>query len=245
MRVKICGITNEADTILAAEAGADAVGLNFVGGPRRINPAIARAILRSLPPSVTPVALVSWDEQGLPDDLRDLFSEFRLAHLQFYGWARGGVAHRVPVENGPPAAGMLSPLIAAGFRVMPALAVKDAGFAQQLAEWGALPRELRPSAVVLDAYDPGCEGGTGRSFCWEWVEQGRAGSTAWPPILLAGGLNPENVAEAVRVARPHGVDVSSGVERAGSPGRKDADKVRAFVRNAREALHTVDSERTS
>jgi phosphoribosylanthranilate isomerase len=245
LRVKICGITNEADAILAAEAGADAIGLNFVGGPRMISPTVARDILRSLPPLLTPVALVRVDEQGLPRELVEMFNEFRVAHLQLYASARGEAALADPAGCGPAGRPVLSALIAAGFRPMPALAVRDSGFAQQLADWGSLPSDCRPSAVVLDAYDPKCAGGTGRSFCWDWINQGRGGSIAWPPILLAGGLTSENVAEAVRVVRPYGVDVSSGVERAGSPGRKDPAKVKAFIRNASEALHTHDSERTT
>jgi phosphoribosylanthranilate isomerase len=238
LRIKICGITNPADAILAAEVGADAVGLNFVGGPRRIAPAVARAILRVLPPMVTPVALVRMDEAGLPRELLELFGEFRVSHLQLYG--RPGPDAKSAQACETPTPQVLAALIAAGFRPMPALAVRDAGFAARLTEWGSLPSESRPCAVVLDAYDPDHEGGTGRSFRWQWVHEARSsGSAAWPPILLAGGLNPDNVAEAVRLVRPYAVDVSSGVERPGSPGRKDPDKVSAFVRNARAAMNTL------
>src|SRR5690606_26697728 len=100
-------------------------------------------------------------------------------------------------------------------------------------------RELVRAAagVILDAYDPGQLGGTGRSFSWEWVTQARAaGSLAdWPPILLAGGLTPENVTRAIQIVRPYGVDVASGVERDDHSRRKDPQKLVQFVRAARTA----------
>lgn len=231
MRVKICGITNAADAAEAAQAGADAVGLNFVGGPRRIEPAIAREILGMLPPIVTPVALVRLDQAGLPGELLELFDEFRLSYLQIYD--------PVGQEGGLPET-TLTRLAATGFRLIPVLAVKGVDIGKQLTAWGTAPPEHRPSAVVLDTYDPLCEGGTGRSFRWEWVAAARkTGAGVWPPIFLAGGLNPENVAEAIRVAAPYGVDVSSGVEMGGSPGRKDRAKMIAFVRNARAATNLL------
>jgi phosphoribosylanthranilate isomerase len=252
---------------MAADAGADAIGVNFVGGPRRVDLVAAREILRSTPPMVTPVALVRLGAGGLPPDLAELFSEFQVSHLQVYAAARGQDARGLKGGQTP---GCLTPsratgeagekpaplagLIAAGFRVMPVLAVKDEGFAEQLAAWAAAPPESRPDAVVLDAYDPSREGGTGRSFRWEWVAEARKAEEAkmaysggaartecspWPPILLAGGLCAENVAEAVRVVRPYGVDVSSGVEKEGSPGRKDRARLIAFVRNARAAMDSL------
>lgn len=239
LRVKICGITSVADAIAAAEVGADAIGLNFVGGPRRVSLQTARAILEVLPPLVTPVALVRADAAGLPRELLELFGAFRVAHLQVYGTAGGPPAGGANADE-LPAPPVWASLVAAGFRVLSVLAVKDAGFADRLAEWGRRPMQCRPCAVVLDAYDPDRAGGTGRTFCWDWVAQARSsGSTVWPPILLAGGLNPDNVAEAVRLVRPYGVDVSSGVECAGLPGRKDPEKIAAFVRNARTAMSTL------
>ncbi|GMV97278.1 MAG: hypothetical protein AMXMBFR83_16360 [Phycisphaerae bacterium] len=242
MRVKICGITDPADAAAAAEAGADAIGLNFVGGPRRLLPATARDIMRNLPESLTPVALVRLTGGRVPADLRGLLVELRITYLQVYDEAaglegRGTTAAEMDARAVSPAA--LGELIAAGFRPMPVLAVRDAGFGEQLRRWGSESAERRPSAVVLDAYDPQRAGGTGRSFRWEWVAQARAGGAGpWPPVILAGGLTAHNVAEAIRAARPDGVDVASGVEIDDSPGRKDREKLIAFVRNARQAMES-------
>jgi phosphoribosylanthranilate isomerase len=86
------------------------------------------------------------------------------------------------------------------------------------------------SAFLLDAYVPGIAGGTGRSFPWELAAQAKRYGR---PIIVAGGLTPDNVAQCIRTTRPYGVDVSTGVEAA--PGKKDPEKVRAFIRSAREA----------
>jgi phosphoribosylanthranilate isomerase len=94
--------------------------------------------------------------------------------------------------------------------------------------------DRRPAAVLLDGHVPGQYGGTGRAAPWELLAEFRPGV----PVILAGGLTPENVAEAVRVVRPYGVDVAGGVEAA--PGRKDPEKIRRFLANAREAA-TRDS----
>ncbi|WP_027714669.1 phosphoribosylanthranilate isomerase [Desulfuromonas sp. TF] len=105
-------------------------------------------------------------------------------------------------------------------RVVKALRVKDASSLVPLADYAV-------SALLLDAWVSGIYGGTGHVFNWELAA--RAAETR--RIILAGGLNPDNVAEAVRSVRPYGVDVSSGVE--AFPGRKDPKKVEAFIRNAK------------
>lgn len=223
MRVKICGITTVEDGLAAVEAGADAVGLNFVGGPRKIGLETGQGILEALPPFVTPVALVSLRGGAIPDDLLELLGQYWVSHVQVYG--------DVTSEA-------LAILRRDGFQTVPVVGVRDAEFARQALEvLGERPAEIA-AAVVLDAQEPGLQGGTGRAFNWQWVAAARDSATldAWPPIILAGGLGPENVAEAVRIVRPFGVDVSSGVEKAGMPGRKDPERMRAFVRAARGAL---------
>ena len=222
MRVKICGITNEADAAAAVDAGADAIGLNFVAGPRKIDPARGRAILRHLPPLVTPVALVALEGGRIPAEIRNLLNEARVDHLQLYGTCTA----EAPAQ-----------LVRDGFRPIPVLRVKEAGFAVPGPAW-LRAAGSDAAAVVLDAFDPVRQGGTGEPFCWDWVSAARKAGDLdnWPPILLAGGLRPENVAEAVRVVGPYGVDVSSGVEVEGEPGRKDAARMREFVRRARTAV---------
>lgn len=223
MRIKICGITRVADMEAAVEAGADAIGLNFVGGPREIAPGPAEAILTALPPFVTPVALVRLEGGLIPDPILELLAGFWVSHLQLYG---------------PLAPELLRVQNQDGFRPMPAVAVRDERFADQVAPWLAGGIESRPAGVVLDAYHADKEGGTGKTFRWDLVPAARSAGQldGWPPIVLAGGLRPDNVAEAVRTVRPFAVDVSSGVEVEGAPGTKDPKLMRAFVRNARAAL---------
>lgn len=220
MWVKICGITTLADAQAAADAGADAIGLNFVGGPRQLDVRSAEAILATFPPGVTPVALVRLIDGRLDAKPAELLKRFGVTHVQLYGL--------VDTTS-------LTTLVQEGFRPIPVVNVKDEGFAEEASVWLSDDPKCQPAMVHLDAYDPGKEGGTGSAFCWDWIPAARQAGKLdhWPPILLAGGLRPENVAEAVRVVCPYGVDVSSGVEQEGSPGIKDVDKMRAFVRVAK------------
>ncbi len=103
-------------------------------------------------------------------------------------------------------------------------------------DWSALPRVLLPSAVLLDAYAPGTYGGTGQVVDWNIVRKERD-LLMGLPVILAGGLTPENVAEAIATARPDAVDVASGVE--SSPGKKDPVKVRRFIAEARRAFEAM------
>jgi len=189
MRVKICGITNYEDAHLAVELGADALGFNFYEkSPRCIAPAAARKIIASLPPFVTPVAVV--------------VNEPAVAELL----ARTGC--RVAQVHGDPGS-VTYPLI----RAVPMAARDDLAFLRDPA--GAC-------AFLLDAKVPGLHGGTGRTIDWTLAREATAFGT---PIILAGGLNPDNVAEAIRVAAPYAVDLNSGVE--SSPDKKDPERLRA------------------
>jgi phosphoribosylanthranilate isomerase len=216
LRVKICGITNAEDLEAAVEAGADLLGFNFVAGPRKLDISAARDILPHVPLTVTPVALVRIEHGKIATALADLLSEFAITHVQLYGQVDAGA-----VEN----------LLGAGWHPMQVVRVADESFAAQTGSWSAASR---PKAVVLDAYDPKQAGGTGKAFCWDWVVEARQGGQLdhWPPIFLAGGLNPDNVAEAVKAVQPFGVDVSSGVEVPNQPGKKDLQRMRVFVQRA-------------
>lgn len=218
IRVKICGLTQSDDARAAVEAGADAIGLNFVGGPRRIDASRAEQILRVLPSPVIPVALVDLASGRLQVPTPEWLLHSGIRHLQVYG-------------TPPPE--VIAPWVEQGFTMFAVLRVRDAAICTP--DENALV--MASQGVVLDAYRPDQLGGTGHAFCWDWLTAAREAGRLedWPPILLAGGLTPENVAEAVRRVRPSFVDVASGVEIDGRPGRKDPDKMRRFILAARSA----------
>jgi phosphoribosylanthranilate isomerase len=220
MRVKICGITSSYDAWAAADAGADALGLNFVGGPRRLQADQAEQILTNWPPMATPVALVEIQGDSMDPAVHGLLDRFRVALVQLYGDVRPETVARLRGD---------------GFWPIWVLHVLPDGFPEQgrsfLADCGDTP----PSLILLDAYTPDHRGGTGRVIDWSGIARARQAGhlDGWPPLLLAGGLNPDNVAEAIRTVHPWGVDVASGIEQPG--GGKSVEKMRAFVRAARSA----------
>jgi phosphoribosylanthranilate isomerase len=206
--VKICGITSAADAALAVEAGADALGFVFwFMSPRKVDPARAAEIARNLPDSVLRVG-VFVDRPR--EEMDEIAGAVGLDLLQLHG------------DEPPEAMAGLSRPVLKAVRVGKGFAAEEA---------------LRycPQAVglVVDTRLPGetqLPGGTGVPFDWSLVKDL---ADRVPLLMLAGGLDPFNVADAIRAVRPHGVDVSSGVE--GLPGRKDPAKVRAFVEAARVA----------
>lgn len=225
MRIKICGITRVEDGLAVAEAGGDTLGLNFVGGPRLITPEQADPILAAVSTRVTPMALVRIGPGQPSASMRDWLADRGVTHLQLYG--------EMSEAN-------LAPLLARGFRLFPAVAMRsETTLAELPGQFGSAWGQL--GGIVLDAYHPQKEGGTGQRFRWDWLENRSfgKGSTKFPKIILAGGLDPDNVADAINLARPDGVDVSSGVEITGQPGRKDHRKVDRFIRRAAEAFKTL------
>jgi phosphoribosylanthranilate isomerase len=217
VRVKICGITSAADASQAARLGADAVGLNFYEhSPRTVSPSEATAILRALPPFVEPIALF------VNQPLRTVFQILNnLGGMRTFQWH--GHPHEL-ADTFP-------------FRRIPAFPVGDRDSLLQIERYLETARGLGqlPAAILVDAQVAGQYGGTGRCAPWELL----AGFQAEVPLILAGGLTPENVAEAIRVVRPYAVDVASGVE--SSPGRKDPEKMRRFLDSAREAAAKLPS----
>jgi phosphoribosylanthranilate isomerase len=211
VRIKICGINRVADAEQAALLGADAVGLNFYPrSPRYLDPASCAAILRALPPFVEPVAL--FVEQPLRHVFETLNQLGRVRTFQWYG-SRRELSDTFP------------------FPYIPAFPVRDQAGLGDITRYldSCLAFGGRPAAVLVDAAVPGQHGGTGRTVPWELL----AGFDPGVPLILAGGLTPDNVAEAVRVVRPYGVDVASGVE--GLPAQKDPEKMHRFIENALEA----------
>jgi phosphoribosylanthranilate isomerase len=200
-RVKICGVTNAADALVAAEAGADMIGLMFYEqSPRHITLPAAVEISRALPPFLQRVGVFVNPAEELV--LRAI-GECGLSLLQFHGDETSEFCTQF------------------GLMSMKAFRIRDAESLRKLPEY-------QTEAYLLDAYSPDVLGGTGEKINWKLaVEAQKFGK----PIFLAGGLTPENVAEAVRQVQPFGVDVSSGVESA--LGKKDAAKVRAFIAAAK------------
>jgi phosphoribosylanthranilate isomerase len=235
-KVKICGVTTPEDALLAAEAGADAIGLNFFPhSPRFIAPTQAAEIVRLLRdryPSERLKIVGVFVNSGLEQILSTIAPLQTAAENQ----SAAGLVIQLHGDEPPE---FLSALfrqrpevsIVRAFRCRGADLGAEAGYLRQCHELGALPR-----AALVDAYAPGNFGGTGQCVDWQTVAAGRhqLGGT---PVILAGGLTPENVAAAVAASRPDGVDVASGVE--SDPRKKDAAKVVAFVAAARQALAAV------
>jgi phosphoribosylanthranilate isomerase len=212
LRIKICGITRPEDGQAAATAGADAIGLIFVpGSPRCVDIDKGRAILAALPPLVTPVG-VFMDAPVF--EVLETAAALGLRTVQLHG------------NESAEYAAALAPLA-----VIKSLPVRDESIYDELSRWtrtgvcGVLPDRPRTAARSDTAPMP-----------WHLLSaetiRHRCGPIA--PILLAGGLEPDNVAEAIRIVRPYGVDVSSGVER--SAGVKDHNLIERFVLTARRAF---------
>ncbi|MCS6776822.1 MAG: phosphoribosylanthranilate isomerase [Chloroherpetonaceae bacterium] len=213
-RIKVCGITREEDARVAIEAGADALGFVLVPeSPRYYALERGSPARWCLPPFVTCVAVCRRVE-----DLPEPFArDFPV--LQFYDLPSNGhlcadghtLVYAVRMQN--------QERLEASMEVLDRLA----------AVRGRCP--IR--ALVLDTYHPERLGGSGQAFDWDLAVEVRR--RCGLPVILAGGLNPENVGEAVRRVRPYGVDVSSGVEVL--PGQKDPGKIRAFIQAVRQADH--------
>jgi phosphoribosylanthranilate isomerase len=200
-RIKICGITSVADGIAAAEAGADMIGLMFYERSPRN---ISHASAAEISRALSPfVVKVGVFVNPTEDSVLRAIGECGVTLLQFHG------------EETPEFCAQFAAMSMKAFRV------------RDPASLDALPN-YSTDAYLLDAYSADSHGGTGAKFNWNLaVEAKRHGK----PIFLAGGLTPENVAEAIRKVQPFGVDVSSGVESA--PGKKDHAKIRAFVHAAK------------
>lgn len=212
MWVKICGVRNMAGAESAVAAGADALGLNFVpSSPRCITESVAAQIVRALPEAIEKVGVFVNAPAG---EMLRIAEACGLTCVQLHGDEPADVVAK------------LAPL-----RVIRAYRCGAAGLAplgDSLSRCRALG--AWPWACLVDAASAGAYGGTGTVAPWELIARDY-NRDEWPPLILAGGLTPKNVAEAIRVVRPWGVDTASGVESA--VGVKDAGLVERFVRGAR------------
>jgi phosphoribosylanthranilate isomerase len=216
-RIKICGITRPDDAALAARAGADAIGINFYAGSKRfVEAELAKKIAAAVPDSVAKVGVFV---NASAAEIRNLAAEVPLDFVQLHG------------DEPPEIFGELYDL-----QVIKAFRCRDSGFVNVVRFLSQTAANERPRAVLVDAYHHAEYGGTGVAL--DWTEVGRQKEMLGDmPIVLAGGLNPDNVARAIRLARPQGVDTASGVE--SSPGVKDAAKVEAFIQNATRAYDEI------
>jgi len=197
--VKICGITNLEDAVVAVAAGADALGFNFYKpSPRYITPHSAREIIEQLPDSVLKVGV--FVNEARPEDVQNIANESGITALQLHG------------DESPDYCREL-----ANQYVIKALAVGH-DFDTQLIE------HYKVNAIMLDTKHNTLRGGTGRAFDWSIAQQV---SKIVPKLYLAGGLSPENVAAAIETVRPYAVDACSSLE--DMPGKKNRERMRAFV----------------
>lgn len=203
VRIKVCGITSVADAMAAVDAGVDALGFMLWSKSKRaVNVQEAAKIARLLPPFVSKVGVFV---NPTAEEVKEAVAEVGLDTIQLHG------------EETPDFCWQFAPT-----KVVKAFRIKNAESLKTLPTY-------ETDAWLLDSYVAGEQGGTGAVFNWDLAVQAKDSGR---PIILAGGLTPENIAEAVHEVWPYGVDVSSGVESA--PGKKDAEMIRRFVRRVRE-----------
>jgi phosphoribosylanthranilate isomerase len=203
-RVKICGMTRSGDVRFAGRAGADALGFQMSRGPRKLTPLQAKTLVRLVPPLVTPVGV--FVDEAL-SRVKELIKLCGFQAVQLHGSEDALYCAKVPVP------------------VLKAVRMKNA---KSAGGYQAFP----VAAFLLDSYNENLPGGTGKAFPFHWARQ--ASFLLPGPVLLAGGLTPDNVQSAIRDSRAFGVDVASGVE--SRPGVKDFRKISLFIKRAQNAF---------
>ncbi|MBN2848871.1 MAG: phosphoribosylanthranilate isomerase [Coriobacteriia bacterium] len=210
-RIKICGLTRAEDAAAAVAAGADALGVVLAPSRRHVTLDEAAAVFADVPPLVSRIGVFV---DARADDVWEAVARLGLTAVQYHGAEAPETCEVAPVP-------VIKALrVGAGFDASAADAYRDV-----------------VSAVLLDTFVPGEQGGTGVTFHWEDV-----GSRipTWLPVILAGGLTPDNVRDGIRALRPYAVDVSSGVESA--PGVKAHALIRSFCAAVRAADGEVDDQ---
>ena len=216
MWVKICANTNLDDALLAASLGADALGFVFAPSPRRVTAEQVAAITRDLPAAVETIGVFTSVD---PEEIRTAVQTAGLTGVQLHSAYDPSLIAQLAAQL-------------SGVRLIQtthrSVAAHDpAAGAEEIVQLRTAPHL---QAVLVDSRTAGAAGGTGIAFDWETAHASLKG-LAPMPLIVAGGLHPENVQEAIRVLQPWGVDVASGVEAA--PGRKDPRKLAAFIAQAR------------
>jgi len=202
-KIKICGITNKQDAINAAGLGVDMLGFVFFKRSKRnVEPKTVRDIVNELPPYIAKVGIFV-DEDA--KNVIDVAEDCSLDILQFHG-----------SEDAAYCAGFKD-----SYKVIKAFRIKDKKSLNGINDYDA-------DYYTLDTYSPDMAGGTGICFNWNIL----TGYEFLKPVILSGGLTPDNVIQAIEIVSPYGVDVSSGVEKL--PGKKDLDLMKRFVANVRK-----------
>jgi phosphoribosylanthranilate isomerase len=205
VKVKVCGMTNLKDALVAVEEGADAVGFIFYKkSPRSVTMKLVREIILELPPFVDTVG-VFVDETA--EQINKIADNCNLDLIQLHGNESPTFCKRMRR------------------RVIKAFRVKDMQSVKKLSSY-------QVSGFLLDTFSESLQGGTGKVFDWNLALPAKK----MGPVIMAGGLTPNNVQQAIRQVRPYGVDVCSGVE--SQPGIKDHKKIRAFLKNAKAGRNT-------
>ena len=205
VKVKVCGMTNLKDTLVAVEEGADAVGFIFYKkSPRSVTMKLVREIVLELPPFVDTVG-VFVDETA--EQINKIADYCNLDMVQLHGDESPTFCKRMRR------------------RVIKAFRVKDMQSVKKLTNF-------QVSGFILDTFSESLHGGTGKVFDWNLVLPAKK----FGPIIMAGGLSPNNVRQAIQRVRPYGVDVCSGVE--SQPGIKDHKQIRDFLKNAKAGRKT-------
>jgi phosphoribosylanthranilate isomerase len=202
-KIKICGITNLDDAMAAADAGADALGFVFFKKSPRYITPEKAAAIISKLPVFTTTVGVFVDER--PEEILKIVEETAIDVLQLHG-------------EEPPESCLLPRRVIKGIRIKSLVSLEPLSEYQDVV-----------SAFLLDTFEPHIPGGTGQVFNWDIAIEAKK----FGRIILAGGLTPENISEAVRRVKPYGVDVSSGVEI--EKGKKDHQKIRLFIERAKGA----------
>jgi len=234
MWIKICGITRSEDALAAMQAKVSAIGFNCFPGSKRFLPieqaANIAGMLRetaAVQPELKLPEFIGVFVNASTETILHTARTIGLTGIQFHGDETPEQIHAC-MQQLP------------GIKCIRALRVSAGRVADCLAAVSALQRLIRPDAVLLDAFVPGQYGGTGQTVdpsvpaAWRLAPR--------PPLVLAGGLTPENVARTIAVSAPFGVDTASGVE--SSPGMKDAAKIRRFVQEATQAFASLSQHPT-
>ncbi|MFH1407285.1 MAG: phosphoribosylanthranilate isomerase [Candidatus Omnitrophota bacterium] len=236
VRIKVCGITNLRDALLAVSAGVDAIGFVFAKSPRRITPKRAKKIIEALPPFIphpvpqsgtggilshgrktkkkSTAGVIPWGSitkvgvfvDEKPEIVKKIIKQCSLDTIQFHGNETPAYCRSFK-----------------GIKVIKAFRMKDGSVIKKM-------KRYKVDALLLDAYNPKLKGGTGKTFNWALAKKAKKYGV---PIILSGGLNPANIKDAILKVKPYAVDVSSGVEK--SPGKKSPQLIRSFISRSKKA----------